>query len=137
MRGHVRAVAPGSSPGQALRGSPGSSPGSLAPQGDGSESVLASVSTARSVGCLLDRRAGNRPVGAEHAAVARQGLEHFTTAFARIEEPARIRGHAFGRLVPAFRTGDGGFLDHLIASGLTGEPTAPVIGIAGPTNMNS
>ena len=26
---------------------------------------------------------------------------------------------------------------HLIASGLTGEPTAPVIGIAGPTNMNS
>jgi hypothetical protein len=27
--------------------------------------------------------------------------------------------------------------DHLIASGLTGEPTAPVIGIAGATNMNS
>jgi hypothetical protein len=26
---------------------------------------------------------------------------------------------------------------HLIASGLTGEPTAPVIGIAGATNMNS
>jgi hypothetical protein len=26
---------------------------------------------------------------------------------------------------------------HLIASGLTGEPTAPVIGMAGPTNMNS
>src|SRR5262245_43632404 len=28
-------------------------------------------------------------------------------------------------------------LHYLIASGLTGEPTAPVIGIAGPTNMNS
>src|SRR5215472_16573015 len=27
--------------------------------------------------------------------------------------------------------------DHLIASGLVGEPTAPVIGIAGATNMNS
>ena len=95
------------------------------------------ILTARSLGCLLDRRTGDRPVGAEHAAVARQGFEHFTTAFARIEEPARIRGHPFGRSVPAFRTGDGGFLDHLIASGLTGEPTAPVIGIAGATNMNS
>jgi hypothetical protein len=30
-----------------------------------------------------------------------------------------------------------GQLSHLIASGLTGEPTAPVIGIAGATNMNS
>jgi hypothetical protein len=28
-------------------------------------------------------------------------------------------------------------LAHLIASGLVGEPTAPVIGIAGATNMNS
>jgi hypothetical protein len=27
--------------------------------------------------------------------------------------------------------------NYLIASGLTGEPTAPVIGIAGATNMNS
>src|SRR5262249_34724114 len=27
--------------------------------------------------------------------------------------------------------------DHLIASGLVGDPTAPVIGIAGATNMNS
>jgi hypothetical protein len=26
---------------------------------------------------------------------------------------------------------------HLIASGLTGEPTAPVIGMAGATNKNS
>jgi hypothetical protein len=31
----------------------------------------------------------------------------------------------------------GGATRHLIASGLTGEPTAPVIGIAGATNMNS
>jgi len=30
-----------------------------------------------------------------------------------------------------------GAVRHLIASGLTGEPTAPVIGIAGATNMNS
>ena len=29
------------------------------------------------------------------------------------------------------------FQPHLIASGLVGEPTAPVIGIAGATNMNS
>jgi hypothetical protein len=34
--------------------------------------------------------------------------------------PARAAGHA-----------------HLIASGLVGDPTAPVIGIAGATNMNS
>jgi hypothetical protein len=27
--------------------------------------------------------------------------------------------------------------DHLIANGLVGDPTAPVIGIAGATNMNS
>src|SRR6266540_655623 len=99
--------------------------------------ATASGSTARSVGRKLDGRTGDRPVGAEHAAVARQGFEHFTTAFARIEEPARIRGHPFRRLVPALRTGDGGFLDHLIASGLTGEPTAPVIGMAGATNRNS
>jgi hypothetical protein len=31
----------------------------------------------------------------------------------------------------------GAAADHLIASGLVGEPTAPVIGIAGATNMNS
>src|SRR5262249_42265767 len=31
----------------------------------------------------------------------------------------------------------GAATDHLIASGLVGEPTAPVIGIAGATNMNS
>jgi hypothetical protein len=30
-----------------------------------------------------------------------------------------------------------GLRPHLIASGLVGEPTAPVIGIAGATNMNS
>ena len=29
------------------------------------------------------------------------------------------------------------FAAHFIASGLTGEPTAPVIGMAGATNMNS
>jgi hypothetical protein len=27
--------------------------------------------------------------------------------------------------------------DHLIAKGLVGDPTAPVMGIAGATNMNS
>src|SRR5215471_397837 len=31
----------------------------------------------------------------------------------------------------------GAVADHLIASGLVGDPTAPVIGIAGATNMNS
>ena len=30
-----------------------------------------------------------------------------------------------------------GIMRYLIASGLVGEPTAPVIGIAGATNMNS
>jgi hypothetical protein len=33
--------------------------------------------------------------------------------------------------------GAAGAVRHLIASGLMGEPTAPVIGIAGATNMNS
>jgi hypothetical protein len=31
----------------------------------------------------------------------------------------------------------GARVSYLIASGLTGDPTAPVIGIAGATNMNS
>src|SRR6266436_9179267 len=38
-----------------------------------------------------------------------------------------LSGHATGPSVTPY----------LIASGLTGEPTAPVIGIAGATNMNS
>jgi hypothetical protein len=46
--------------------------------------------------------------------------------FGRRWAPTSLRGTPLVRVTP-----------HLIASGLTGEPTAPVIGIAGATNMNS
>src|SRR2546426_1161043 len=57
MSGRGRAVAPGSSPGQALRGSPGSSPGSRAPQGDGNESVR----NALAISLLSPRRSRAHP----------------------------------------------------------------------------
>ena len=61
----------------------------------------------------------------------------------RSKEHDAVHPHLFSRAMSASRASDGGRRDHfvianyLIASGLTGEPTAPVIGIAGATNRNS
>ena len=52
---------------------------------------------------------------------------------------AKLRRSAKAPRSPASGCGDRRRRDrrYLIASGLTGEPTAPVIGIAGATNRNS
>src|SRR5215469_5454585 len=89
-----------------------------------------SIVTARGLGRSLNRRAGDRSIRAEHAAIARQALERLATSLANVEQLAGVHGHLLFRLVPAIGTGDDGFRNHhLIASGLVGEPTAPVMGI--------
>jgi len=50
--------------------------------------------------------------------------------------PARLRCASAGD-PPHRGEGKTECADHLIASGLVGDPTAPVIGMAGATNMNS
>jgi hypothetical protein len=60
----------------------------------------------------LDRRTRYRAVRAEHATVARLGLEPFAAARAVIEEPAGVGGHWLARLTPAVGTRDGRFQDH-------------------------
>jgi len=54
---------------------------------------------------LLLGRAGRRPVGAEHAAVAGFRLQDFAAAGAVIEVPARVDGHCLDCAMPAARTG--------------------------------
>lgn len=56
---------------------------------------------------ILDRRAGHGTVGAEHAAVARLGLEQRVAAFALVEPLAGVGGHGFGLDVAAQRAGQG------------------------------
>src|SRR5207253_2367563 len=60
------------------------------------------------------------------------GLSRASTSSgdAKKDVDGRVKpGHDGGNIVPSSL--------HLIASGLVGEPTAPVIGMAGATNMNS
>ena len=77
-------------------------------------------------------------------ALTAHGLDALQSACMRRAEPAdaievadrrAIRSRPSNQIaykrVGAFRR------DYLIASGLVGEPTAPVMGIAGATNMNS
>lgn len=52
---------------------------------------------------LLDRRTGNRTIGAEHAAIAGKRFESFAAAFAVIEELAGVGGHGLNRLMATFR----------------------------------
>src|ERR1043166_10267938 len=47
----------------------------------------------RTIAPRLDRRTRHRPISAEHAAVARLGLEPLAAARAVIEEPAGVGGH--------------------------------------------
>src|SRR3974390_2085942 len=51
----------------------------------------------------LNRRTGNRAVGAEHAAVAGLRLEHRCAPLALIEKLARVRRHRFQLGVTALR----------------------------------
>src|SRR5271169_2538909 len=59
-------------------------------------------------GALLDGRAGHRPVGAEHAAVAGLGPQQGMTVPAFIEILASVGGHCFLVLLTAVRAGDDG-----------------------------
>src|SRR5215471_16064334 len=100
--------------------------------------LTTSIVTARGLGRSLNRRAGDRSVRAEHAAIAGQALERLAASPANVEHLAGVLGHLLFGLVPAFGAGEDRFRSrHLIASGFVGEPTAPVIGSAGATNMNS
>jgi hypothetical protein len=56
----------------------------------------------------LDRRARNRPVGAEDAAVAGLRLETLPAAFAVVKELTGVSRHGFSRGVGARRTGQHG-----------------------------
>jgi hypothetical protein len=51
----------------------------------------------------LYRRTGNRTVGAEHAAIAWEGLQSLAAAFAVVEKLAGVSGHGLNRLMAAFR----------------------------------
>jgi len=61
----------------------------------------------------LDRRARHRAVGAEHAAIAREGLEPFTAALAVIEELAGIGRHCLDDLMATLRASQGGLKLHI------------------------
>jgi hypothetical protein len=60
----------------------------------------------------LYRGARHRAVGAEHAAIAREGLEPFATALAVIEELAGIGRHRLDSLIAAFGASECGLKLH-------------------------
>ena len=61
----------------------------------------------------LYRRARHRAVRAEHAAIAREGLEPFATALAVIEELAGIGRHRLDSLIAAFGASECGLKLHI------------------------
>ena len=58
-------------------------------------------------------RARHRAVRAEHAAIAREGLEPFATALAVIEELAGIGRHRLDSLIAAFGASECGLKLHI------------------------
>jgi hypothetical protein len=74
-----------------------------------------SLSIPRSAAAViaLDRRTRDRAVGTEHAAIAREGLEPFTTALAVIEELAGIGRHRLDSLIAAFGASQCGLKLHI------------------------
>ena len=62
---------------------------------------------------LLDRRAGDRAVGAKHSAIASLRLEPASAGLAVIEKLAGVGGHRLGGRMPAVRAGDGGLKLHV------------------------
>ena len=61
----------------------------------------------------LCRRARHGTVRAEHAAIAREGLEPFATALAGIEELAGIGRHRLDSLIAAFGASECGLKLHI------------------------
>ena len=72
-----------------------------------------SLAAASSLAVLLDRRARHGPVGAEHAAIARFGLQPSATSAAVVEKLASVRGHRLLGLMAARRTSKRGFKLHV------------------------
>lgn len=62
---------------------------------------------------LLNRRAGDRSKGAEHAAIAVLRPQAGAATLAIVEELAGVRRHPLGRLVAAVWASDGGIEDHV------------------------
>jgi hypothetical protein len=54
---------------------------------------------------VLDRRTGNRTIGAEHTAIAGERLQSFSAALAVIEELAGVGRHRLDRSMATFRAG--------------------------------
>jgi len=67
---------------------------------------------ASTVGTGLDRRARNRPVRTEHAAIARPRSQRRCATGADIEKLARISRHELRLLHGAMRAGDHGLKNH-------------------------
>lgn len=79
--------------------------GSLRKARDRLGNPTATVSRPTRLVGLLNRRAGQRAVGAEHAAIARLGPQHRLAALAVVKELAGVRRHRLRFLVPAARAG--------------------------------
>src|ERR1700743_3520555 len=60
----------------------------------------------------LDWRTRYRPVGAEHAAIARERLQLLAASLADVEELAGVRWHFLNRSLVAFRGGERGLRVH-------------------------
>src|SRR5271167_3376919 len=60
----------------------------------------------------LDWRAWLRSVGAEYAAIPRQGFKPFAAALAVIEKLAGVSGHQLAGLMATLGTGDRGLRNH-------------------------
>jgi hypothetical protein len=94
---------------------------------------LAVIASGRSLifatgACFLDGRAGNGPIGTEDAAIPFLRLEKHATCLAFVEIDARLRRHAFGLFVPAFRAGnDGSCLNHRAVSLPSMAPKPPFV----------
>jgi hypothetical protein len=71
-----------------------------------------SSGTTLAFAAFLNRRAGHRAIGAEHAAIAWQRLELLSATSADIKELAGIGRHWLGRLKAALRAGQNGFQLH-------------------------
>jgi hypothetical protein len=76
---------------------------------------IAQLLAASSLAVLLDRRAGRGPIGAEHAAIARFGLQPGAASAAIVEELASVGRHRLHRLMAAGRTNERGFKLHALS----------------------
>ena len=56
--------------------------------------------------CCLNWRTGHRSVRAKNATMSRVRLEYRSTALTVVKEPASVRRHRFGFLVPTLGTGE-------------------------------